>query len=512
MNILIGKDALDLKAFEQVVLYKAKVEIAPEAKERVEKSFQFLKEFSAKKVIYGINTGFGPMAQYRIDDADLKKLQYNLIRSHAAGSGHIIDEIYIRAAILARMNTLLLGYSGIHVEVVEQLVRFLNLEIYPIIPEHGGVGASGDLVQLAHIALGLIGEGEAIYQGKRQPMADVFAKENLTPIGIHIREGLALINGTSTMTGIGLVNLINARNLYNWGIYSSAMLNQIVESYDDHISSALNGVKKHRGQNETAAHMREILSDSKLLKKREEKLFKGTNGEKVFTEKVQEYYSLRCVPQILGPVLETIDKSEEILIGEVNSVNDNPIIDAEAENVFHGGNFHGDYVSFEMDKLKMAITKLSMLMERQLNFLLNDKINEKLPPFVNLGVLGLNLGVQGMQFTATSTVAENQMLSNSMYVHSIPNNNDNQDIVSMGANSALIAEKVIKNSFEVMSVHMIAIIQAVDYLKYEDQLSSKTKYTFRELRKVVPRFEEDRIGYTDIQKMRDFIFNHHIAI
>jgi len=512
MKIIIGKDALTIDVFEKVVLLKNEVEIAEEAKARVHKSYQFLKEFTAKKVIYGINTGFGPMAQYRIDDEDLKQLQYNLIRSHAAGSGKIIDEIYIRAAILARLNTLLLGYSGIHIEVVEQLASFLNLEIYPIIPEHGGVGASGDLVQLAHIALGLIGEGEAIYQGKRQAMAGIFAKLGLKPIRVHIREGLALINGTSTMTGIGLVNLINARNLYSWGIYSSAMINQIVESYDDHISSALNGVKKHKGQNKTASYMREILSDSKLLKKREEKLFNGTNGEKVFSEKVQEYYSLRCVPQILGPVLETIDRSEEILIGEVNSVNDNPIIDAEAQNVFHGGNFHGDYVSFEMDKLKMAITKLSMLMERQLNFLLNDKINEKLPPFVNLGVLGLNLGVQGMQFTATSTVAENQMLSNSMYVHSIPNNNDNQDVVSMGANSALMAEKVIKNSFEVMAVHMIAIIQAVDYLAFEERLSSKTKHLFKELRKVVPKFEKDGIGYLDIQNMRDFIFNHQVEI
>lgn len=507
MKVVVGKYPLNIAQFKQVVLEKATVEIDDLAWKRVNRSFEFLQDFSSSKVIYGINTGFGPMAQYRIEDDQLKQLQYNLIRSHAAGSGEVLNTIYVRATMLARLNTLLLGYSGVHTSVVEQLATYLNHEIYPIIPEHGGVGASGDLVQLAHLALGLIGEGEAIYKGERQPTAKVLEQLNIQPIDIFIREGLALINGTSTMTGIGLVNLLNSRKLYDWALFASGMINQIVESYDDHISEPLNSVKKHKGQNETASILRNVLDGSHLLKKREDKLFNGINGEKVFSEKVQEYYSLRCVPQILGPVLETIDHSCDVLISEINSANDNPIIDVENKNVFHGGNFHGDYVSFEMDKLKLAITKLSMLMERQLNFLMNDKLNEKLPPFVNLGVLGLNLGIQGMQFTATSTVAENQTLSNSMYVHSIPNNNDNQDVVSMGTNSALLAARVIKNSFEVISVHLIAIIQAVDYLKYNDRLSPKTKEIFEKLRNIVPKFIEDNVRYTDIEKIRDYIFN-----
>ena len=512
MTIKVGKSPLDIELFQKVVLEKATVEIAQVAMDRVERSFNFLKDFSADKVIYGINTGFGPMAQYRISDKDLKQLQYNLIRSHASGSGNIIDVLYIRATMLARLNTLLLGFSGVHPTVVAQLATYLNHEIYPIIPEHGGVGASGDLVQLSHLALGLIGEGEAIYKGERRQMSEILLQLDLKPIEIHIREGLGLINGTSAMTGIGIVNLLNARKLYAWAIFASGMINQIVESYDDHISEELNGVKKHKGQNTTAKNLRQILKGSQLLKKREEKLFAGLNGEKVFSEKVQEYYSLRCVPQVLGPVLETIDNSCEVLIGEVNSVNDNPIIDVENKNVFHGGNFHGDYVSFEMDKLKLAMTKLSMLMERQLNFLMNNKLNEILPPFVNLGTLGLNLGIQGMQFTATSTTAENQVLSNSMYVHSIPNNNDNQDIVSMGANSALMAAKVINNSFEVIAIHIIAILQAVDYLKSADKLSPQTKTEFEKLRKIVPMFIEDDIRYPDIQNMKDYIFNNPLEL
>jgi len=512
MKVVVGKYPLKIAQFKQVVLEKATVEIDSSAWNRVKQSFEFLQDFSASKVIYGINTGFGPMAQYRIEDGQLKQLQYNLIRSHAAGSGQALETIYVRATMLARLNTLLLGYSGVHTSVVDQLAAYLNHEIYPVIPEHGGVGASGDLVQLAHLALGLIGEGEVIYKGERQATHKVLEKLNIKPIDIYIREGLALINGTSTMTGIGLVNILNSHKLYNWALFASGMINQIVESYDDHISEPLNSVKLHKGQNETASKLRSVLEGSQLLKKREDKLFNGINGEKVFSEKVQEYYSLRCVPQILGPVIETIDHSCDVLVGEINSANDNPIIDVENKNVYHGGNFHGDYVSFEMDKLKLSVTKLSMLMERQLNFLMNNKLNEKLPPFVNLGVLGLNLGIQGMQFTATSTVAENQTLSNSMYVHSIPNNNDNQDVVSMGTNSALLSARVIKNSFEVISVHLIAIIQAVDYLEYNDKLSPKTKEIFKKLRSIVPKFVEDDIRYTDIEKIREYIFKEPAEI
>ena len=260
------------------------------------------------------------------------------------------------------------------------------------------------------------------------------------------------------MTGIGLVNIFLAKKLLAWSVMFSSMTNEIVEAYDDHYSKELNIVKHHTGQNYVAAMMRGMLKDSKMIHSRTEHLYNPANIEHdVFEDKVQEYYSLRCVTQILGPVYDTIEHAERILIEELNSVNDNPVIDHQNRNIFHGGNFHGDYVSLEMDKLKIAITKLSMLSERQLNYLLNDKLNQILPPFVNLGVLGFNFGMQGMQFTAVSTVAENQTLSYPMYVHSIPNNNDNQDIVSMGCNAALMTKKVIDNSFEVLTIQAMTI-------------------------------------------------------
>ena len=499
---------LGIEDFYKIIFENNPIEIDNTVFETIENSFNFLKTFAENKTIYGVNTGFGPMAQYKIADTDRIKLQYNLIRSHASGTGNIIAPKYVKAAMLARLNTLSLGHSGVHKSVIELMSALINRDIIPLIYEHGGVGASGDLVQLAHLALVLIGEGEVFYKNELKPTKDVFEIENLKPITVVLREGLALMNGTSVMTGIGIVNTINTRRLLNWVILCSSAINEIVQAYDDHLSFELNQTKKHKGQREIAKQMRTYLSDSKLTRKREEFLYNKNPEVTVFEEKVQEYYSLRCVPQILGPVLDTLNNIESILIEEVNSANDNPIVNVEEQHVYHGGNFHGDYVSLEMDKLKLVVTKMSMLSERQLNYLLNPNLNNILPAFVNLGTLGLNFGMQGVQFTATSTTAENQMLSNPMYVHSIPNNNDNQDIVSMGTNAALITKKVIENAFEVVAIEMITIVQAIEFLKTQHKISTKTKKMYDAIRQLVPIFTEDVVMYPYVNKVKDFIMNH----
>jgi histidine ammonia-lyase len=510
--VVIGGRTICLEDFQQIVFHRAPVELDPGSLAGVGKSFDFLREFSQDKIIYGINTGLGPMSQYKVQDKDRLALQYNLIRSHAAGSGKPIDEIHVRALMIARLNTLMKGYSGIHPSVVELLRDFINKDVTPVIPRHGGVGASGDLVQLAHLALALIGEGQVTVRGKLMETSEALKQAGLEPVKMHIREALSLINGTSVMSGIGIVNVIYARQLLDWAVAASALINEVVESYDDHFSFELNSVKLHSGQMEITTKLQKILLDSKLTRKRAEELFNGTNGETVIFKKIQEYYSLRCITQILGPVTDTIRNAEEVVLNEINSVNDNPVIDFRNHNVFHGGNFHGDYVSLEMDKLKIAITKLSMLAERQMNFLMNEKLNQKLPPFVNLGVLGLNLGMQGAQFTATSTVAENQVLSNPVYIHSIPTNNDNQDIVSMGTNAALMACQVIENSYEVMAIHLMTLLQAVDYLKIEKEMSGFTRDLYHKLRSVVPVLIEDRIMSPDILKMKEYISKNILNI
>lgn len=506
--IIIGGKNLELDDFYKILFEGEKVELDKKSLNKVQKNFDFLDDFSKNKVIYGINTCFGPMAQYKISDQDQKTLQYNLIRSHAAGSGNALPNIYVKALMVGRLNTFMRGYSGVHVDAIHLLKEFINRDIYPKILEHGGVGASGDLVQLAHLALNLIGEGEIFFDGKYRPAKEVFEANKLTPLKVHLREGLALINGTSCMTGIGLINLIHAKNLLNWALISSTLINEVVESVDDHFSKELNQVKLHEGQNIIAEEMRKIVESSNLIQKRADLFYDNNIGVGVIKVKVQEYYSLRCVPQVLGPVYESINNVEKVLINEVNSVNDNPIIENENIDVLHGGNFHGDYVSLEMDKLKIVITKLTMLVERQINYIYNNKINEKFPPFANLGVIGLDLGLQAAQFTATSTTAESQMLSNPMYVHSIPNNGDNQDIVSMGTNSALITKKVIDNSFQVLAIKFLSLLQVIDFMEFKDKLSDTGKNVYNEMRALVPKITKDEPLYHHIENIKQYLIKN----
>lgn len=510
-TIEITENGVGVDEIEQLLFDGAKVKVSSKMNDNVTKSFQFLKDFSADKVIYGVNTGFGPMAQYRIKDEEVTRLQYNIIRSHSAGAGEPIEPICVKATMIARLNSFAQGFSGIHPELLQIFTDFINHDITPYVPTHGSVGASGDLVQLAHIALTLIGEGEVFYKNKLQPTSDVLKEIDIQPFQLKIREGLALTNGTSMMTGIGLVNLIYVKKLLNHALVASAMMNEIAESYDDFLAPELNSTKRHSGQLETASFMLEWLKDSRLLRKRENELYNGTKEQR-FKHKVQPFYSLRCVPQVLGPVWDEVKNAEKVLIDELNSVSDNPIVDRFSENIYHGGNFHGDYVSFEMDKLKIAVTKLTMLMERQLNYLMHDKVNGILPPFVNLGTLGLDYGMQALQFTATSTTAESQTLSFPNYVHSIPNNNDNQDIVSMGTNSALIAKTVIENSFQVMAIHYMAIVQAVDCLQSFDKLSAKSQQVYTEIRSFFPTFVKDTPKYKDIGRVVDYLKTKKISL
>lgn len=499
---------INLSDLEKYALHFEEFTVNEKLTNNIKASFHFLEDFSSDKIIYGINTGFGPMAQFKIDEKDLKQLQYNLIRSHSSGTGNVLEEEYARAVLIARINNFLQANSGISMGVIEKLVQFLNHRITPEIFMHGGVGASGDLVQLAHLALNLIGEGYCFFNGERRETADVLEELNIEPLDVKLRDGLGLMNGTSCMTGIGAINLIYSKRLLNLSIASSSIINEVMEAFDDSFSEGLNNVKRHPGQQEIAKKMRSFLSDSELIKKREE-LFKDNDemNRSEFKKKIQEYYSIRCVPQILGPVLETLNYAQDVIENELNSTNDNPIVSVEEQNVFHGGNFHGDYISLEMDKIKIVITRLTMLAERQLNFLLNGKLNDKFPAFLNMKKLGFNFGIQGMQFTATSTTAESQTLSNSMYVHSIPNNNDNQDIVSMGTNSAVIAKNVIDNGFQVMAIHMMAVCQAIDLLPKgeKDRISSKTRKIYELIRSVAPAVTEDVPQSENIKNVTDLL-------
>ncbi|MBR1538557.1 MAG: aromatic amino acid lyase, partial [Bacteroidales bacterium] len=405
----------------------------------------------------------------------------------------------------ARLGTFLQGRSGIHPDLVSTLLAFINHRVIPFIPQHGSVGASGDLVQLAHIALNLIGEGEVHYRGSWLPAGEVMAQLGIKPVQIHIREGLSATNGTSVMTGVGCINQLLAERLLDWATLASVWMNEIASSYDDLMAEPLNEVRRQDGQQVIARRMRELAASSRCLRRREEDLYDGKHLEKVFGHKVQPYYSLRCIPQIFGPVQETLANARRVLENELNSACDNPIVDHESGSVYHGGNFHGDYISLEQDKVKIATVRVAMTAERQLNYLFHDRINGILPPFLNTGVLGLNYGMQACQFTATSTTAECQTLAMPNYVHSIPNNNDNQDIVSMGTGSALICRKVIDNAFQVMAIHFIALAQATDCLDIREKLCDASRKAYGQVRALQPHIQEDTPFYKEIARMTAFL-------
>jgi len=502
--VSIDGHSLDLEQFRRIVYENEPVILDKEALVRVEESYHFLCSFATDKVIYGINTGFGPMSQNLIPEEKLKELQYNIIRSHSSGMGGYLEEAESRAILLARLNCLMLGYSGVHPDLVKLMGSMLEHCISPCIPIHGGVGASGDLVQLAHLGLALIGEGEVYHYGEIVPSQEAFADIGLEPLKISLREGISLMNGVSGMTGVAALSLIRATNALQWSVALSSLINELVESYDDHFSEELNRAKLHQGQQVVAAMMRSLLAGSRLIQSRGAHCYPSPDNL-ILQKKLQETYSLRCIPQVVGPILDTLMYTCKVVENEMNSNSDNPIVDAVAKNVFHGGNFHGDYISMEMDKLKIAMTKLSVLSERQLNFLLNPRINNLLPPFICRGMLGLNFGLQGIQYTATSTTAENIMLSNPMCVHNIPSNNDNQDVVSMGFNSAVITGRVVANTLDVLAVEASAVVQAVDFLDAEEKLAPATAEIYRRLRSVFPVMNGDQPQYKKLKALKSLL-------
>ena len=346
---------------EKMLFGGAKMQVSEEQLAGMERCYEFLKEFAAEKVIYGINTGFGPMAQWRVDDRYLSDLQYNIIRSHSTGAGEPLGDLYVKGAMIARLTNLLQGRSGVHPSVALLLQEFINRGIHPYIPEHGSVGASGDLVQLAHIALTLIGEGKVHYRGEWRETKDVMRECGLEPLKIYIREGLSITNGTSVMTGISAVNQHYAERLLELSLLTAVWMNEVAASYDDWMADELNSVRRHEGQRYTAQRMRELAKGSQCLSKREHHLYsEEQKGKSYFEHKVQAYYSLRCTPQILGPVWETLQNSRRVIEEEFNSASDNPIVDPDSKNVYHGGNFHGDYISLEADKVKIAVTRLAL--------------------------------------------------------------------------------------------------------------------------------------------------------
>lgn len=507
-KIILDGNSLRVEDIDSLVKnVKVLVEVADASMVNVNKAKQFLDREAGRKVIYGVNTGFGPMASHIINSKQSFTLQENLIRSHAVGMGDPIREEYVLAAMVVRLNTLLKGFSGVSPELIFHLQTFINKRIIPIIPEHGAVGTSGDLVQLAHIALALMGEGEVIYEDKRQGAKEVLQKLQIEPYKLQAKEGLSLINGTSVMAGIASLLCKDAERLLAIATRTGALALELVHGFDDSISKRLHQLRPHPGQLNVANKMRNLLRSSHLLRNREtfQRTVKLPERVRKIPEIVQEVYSFRCIPQILGPILDILTKVQGEVTTEINSVTDNPIADWENNVFLHGGNFHGDYVAAGVDQLKSGLIKLTLLSERRTNFFLNQKVNTYLPPFLNLKRPGLTLALQGLQFVATSTTAHSQSLAFPHHVHSISTNGDNQDVVSMGTDAALIASKVVENAYIVLAIELITLAQAVDVLEIRENLSDSSKTLFDALRNFFPAIEEDRVLVSELAQVADLL-------
>ena len=485
------------------------------ALERCRASRRFLEEaIDARRIIYGVNTSFGPMCNKIINDDEIEILQSNLIRSHAAGLGDPIKP-YIALAITAvRLNTLLKGYSGVRPELLFLLRDMINHGIAPYIPEAGSVGASGDLIHLAHMALAVIGEGEVFFQGRRCTAAEALKQAGLSGLKLSYKEGLALINGTAAMTGLAAFALFGAKKLLRIACVTGAFGIEIFGGIDDSTDIDLHQIKPHPGQMAIARTLRSLISGSgnvTLREKMHEMIREQQNGRPFYETdiNVQDVYSIRCTPQILAPVHEAIEAAAKTVETEANCASDNPIIVPEKRKIIHGGNFHGQSIGFAMDMLSMAVSTLCNLSERRINKLLDRNLNEGLPEHLIPGTLGLTMGFMGAQYLATSATAEIRQMAGPVSVHSISCNASNQDVVSMGTVAARKAFKAISNAKHVITLEVLADLQALQF-RNSQHLGKGTAAIYQILKEHFSLYDNERIFHTDLVKFRKLLFSSQL--
>jgi histidine ammonia-lyase len=444
-----------------------------------------------KKVVYGINTGFGKFSDVPIDQNDVRELQINLIRSHACGVGEPFPKVVSKVMLLLRANALLKGYSGIRPLVIERLLEFFNKDIIPVIPQQGSLGASGDLAPLSHLVLPLVGEGEVFYQGKRLSAGEVLFLEGITPLTLEAKEGLALINGTQAMTAMGVVGYLEAENLAYQSELIASMTIEGLKGITDAFAEEIHIARGYKQQVDTAARIRGYLKDSKLTTRQ---------GE----IRVQDAYSLRCIPQVHGASWQALDYIKEKLEIEINAATDNPLIFHDGDMVVSGGNFHGQPIAFAMDFMKIAVAELANISERRIERLVNPQLND-LPPFLSPEP-GLQSGAMILQYSAASLVSENKTLAHPASVDSIPSSANQEDHVSMGTIGSRHAYQIIQNARRVLAIELLCSMQAVEF-RGVDLMGSATRAIFENARQVAPSIVKDRIFSTDIEALANWLTN-----
>jgi histidine ammonia-lyase len=495
--VMLDGESLDIEGFKKIVFDDEGVQPSLESMARVVKSRQAVENIVRDgKVIYGITTGFGKLSDVTIDQNQVEDLQINLIRSHACGVGEPFPEKVSRGMLLLRANALLKGFSGVRPIIIERLIDYLNQRIHPVVPQQGSLGASGDLAPLSHLALTLVGEGDVFYKGERRPTAEVLEQLGITPLTLTAKEGLALINGTQAMTSQGAVALIEARRLALVAEVSAALtmeaLEGIITAFDDDVHRA----RGFQEQREVAWRMRALLRGSRLITEQ---------GEK----RVQDAYSLRCIPQVHGASWQAINYIEEKLNIEMNAATDNPLIFDDGNKVISGGNFHGQPIALAMDFLKIAMAEFANISERRIERLVNPQLND-FPPFLsqNPGVVS---GAMILQYTAASLVSENKTLAHPASVDSIPSSANQEDHVSMGTIGSRHAYQIIQNVRRVLAIELICAMQALEFRDIE-KMALVTRTIYEKGRQVTAAFHGDRVFATDVEKVAEWILDEEWAV
>lgn len=495
--VQINGNNLTIEQFSQVVFRRAPVKLAPSARSQMKRSRRLVEKIASEEIpAYGINTGFGKLAGQRISLKQISQLQINLVRSHACGVGEPLGETEVRGIMLCRANALAKGFSGIRPEAVELLIELLNKGIHPVIPSQGSVGASGDLAPLAHLALVLIGEGQATVGRRRMSGRQALRNAALLPLKPGAKEGLSLLNGTQAMLSVGTVALLAAETLLQTADVAAAVSLEALKGTPKAFDEKIQLTRPYPGQLAAAAHMRRLLAGSEIRRSH------------LHCPRVQDAYSLRCIPQVHGAIRDTLAAARNTFSIELNAATDNPLVFADTEEILSGGNFHGQPLALALDFMAIALTELASISERRIERLINPEYGD-LPPFLTRHP-GLDSGFMMLQVTAAALTSACKVLSHPASVDSIPTSGNREDHVSMGMGAALKLKQVLENVKQILAIELLCASQGVDLLAPLKPGRGVQK-AHALVRAVSPTLREDRSLAQDIAKVAGMIARGRFA-
>jgi histidine ammonia-lyase len=500
----INGNDLTLEAVREVGVERRPVLLSADAREVVDRARAVVDEIVASnKLAYAITTGVGKLSDVRIVGEQIRELQVNLVRSHAAGVGEPLSVAETRAMMLLRANSLAKGYSGVRGIVIDTLCEMLNRGVTPFVPSQGSVGASGDLAPLAHLALASIGEGECVdAAGVRVPSGDALKRAQIKPLVLEAKESISLINGTQGMLAVGTLALLAAETLVDSADVLGGLCCDALKGTDTAFDERIHKARPHSGQMTTAANLRKMIEGSQIRESHRE------------CGRVQDAYSLRCIPQVHGAVRDTLAHCREVFEIEANSAVDNPLVFiTDAKNlkgdVISGGNFHGEPLAFALDFLGIALSALAGISERRIERLVNPALSEGLPPFLAEGA-GLNSGFMMPQVTAAALVSENKVLAHPASVDSITTSGNKEDYVSMGMTAAIKLKRIVENTRNVLAIEAMAVAQAIDFLA-PLKTSKRGQAAHAAIRSVCPTVDKDRVMYKDFARLAELIASGKVA-